>query len=812
MAKRILALVMVLVLSLSVLSVEMFAADFTVTLSEYNSTNKTLTVSWSEVSGATGNYVVTLYNGSSQVGTKSVKVTDTRSVTFTNITAGGSYTAQVTATVSSGAPQTVNSNTVVVPETSTSGKVTVESTTNGGVKVSWTAQSGATSYTVQWTCKTSANSGNEPSLIGTEYTLPSNVKYSDLVSVTVKYLDKNGNQQTLGTVTIGSGSNSSTGNVYFSGTTLYWPTNTNYYYTITCVVNDTYTESVGNTDKGVKSADMSSVITYFRSFSKYGSNAKLTFYVYGGTSARPSATSGNLIGYATYGVSSGNNNNNNGTSYGNGLSISLSGGYAKISWNPISGAYSYVIAYIQGGQGGSVEVTDTSVSLDYTKGLTVQVQYRLTANGPKMDIGYATVSANGAISYGSGSTNNGNTTSNNGTVTSNGCYLTVNSTTTYVSWDAVPGATYYQVLYAVNGSTDYSSTLATSNSVTINAGYSNCGTGFTVNVIPMANGRALNGTVLSAVFTRTASGNTGSTGTSSSNGLTLTEKNSSTTTVSWNAVNGASYYLVTYGRLDTAGYIDMPPTNKTSIDIPLGRRNGFTVTVYVVTTSGRIDRVGYATHIAGDAYSTTDSKPNNTTDTDNTSVYVTGFKGTSGDKKVTLSWNAAKGATTYEIYWKRSSASEWKKAGSTTKRSVNINGLNNGVEYDFKIVANNRDSGILSKFAPSASGSTTKTAPDPAGAGTTTSTVPVITDITGSKGTITVSWTGITGGKEYQVWIAKSGSTEYTLMKGNITGTSATITGLAAGTYKVRIKGTTDGTYKQFKDGGGSDYRSVTVS
>ena len=90
---------------------------------------------------------------------------------------------------------------------------------------------------------------------------------------------------------------------------------------------------------------------------------------------------------------------------------------------------------------------------------------------------------------------------------------------------------------------------------------------------------------------------------------------------------------------------------------------------------------------------------------------VSGFTATSGDKKVTLSWKAVSGVTSYDVFWKRSTATEWQKAGSTKKKSANITGLNNDVSYDFKISANGVESASLT-LSPSATKKTTVSAPD----------------------------------------------------------------------------------------------------
>ena len=84
---------------------------------------------------------------------------------------------------------------------------------------------------------------------------------------------------------------------------------------------------------------------------------------------------------------------------------------------------------------------------------------------------------------------------------------------------------------------------------------------------------------------------------------------------------------------------------------------------------------------------------------------IDGFSLTSGDGKVSLSWNGGNGGP-YDVFWKRSASAAWKKAATVKKTTVNITGLRNGTSYDFKIEAKGLVSAILS-VTPSANGSKT---------------------------------------------------------------------------------------------------------
>lgn len=67
---------------------------------------------------------------------------------------------------------------------------------------------------------------------------------------------------------------------------------------------------------------------------------------------------------------------------------------------------------------------------------------------------------------------------------------------------------------------------------------------------------------------------------------------------------------------------------------------------------------------------------------------------TASSGKVKLSWSTElSGKCT--IYYKRSSSSEWKKAGTVSKTKVNITGLKNSTSYDFKVVIDGTESDVV---------------------------------------------------------------------------------------------------------------------
>lgn len=815
MAKRILAIVMALALSLTLLSAEMFAASSASPSLNYS--DGTLTGQWNEVDDAT-KYVATIYNSKDQRVGQSKTVTvkeDTTSddyrITYkTNV--GGNYYLQVAVYKDTKLLATENSANRFVPSSSTSSsgvKITVTGSESDSTTVTWTGKSGVTKYYIEWTYtkegETKTYTGNaEVTGSGSgdakNFSYPVGVSYERLKTVKIYQGSTSDHESTTagswtnsGTSSGGSSSQSnyvvSDGLVSANGTVLTWSSYSSsipasaysigYYYTsmngqstreATVAANSTYTYNV------------SSILSQFlTNYGYYGGTVTFTVYV-----------SGSPIGSATYDLSY-YAGYGSGYGYGSAILVTLTGyGTATVTWNAAAGAYSYAVVCNSQSQ----PVYGNTATVSFTYGSPAQITvYALNANGQISGIvGTAMISANGTVSYGN-TTNLGGSV-NGTTVNGNNCTLVVGSSSTSVSWNASYGAAYYTVVYLPQGG-NARATSVYGTSTTIPVGSSES---FDVTII-------YNSSVIgSASYTAVSSNVTSS----STTNLTLTAKSSNYTTVSWSPVSGATFYQIDYYRTG-ANTNETTYTTATNVDVPFGKNVNWTVVVYAALSSGRMQTVGTATHKAGDDFpstsTTTPTNPGSTT----SSQYVTGLKGTTGNKKITLSWNAASGASSYEVWYKRSSNSSWKKLGSTSKRSVNVTDLLNGTSYDFKIVANGKDSGVLT-ITPSTGASTTKTAPDPTGAGTTTTTttVPVITSIEGGTASFTVKWNGITNGTEYQVWVANGNSNEYS-RKATVTATSATITGLSAGTYKVRIKGTTNGTYKTLKEGGGSDYVTVTV-
>lgn len=776
MTKRILAIVMALVLSLSVLSFEAFAA-FTVNISK-NSAQNAITVSWGAVQGA-ARYTVTLNKSG---GASTNQSTTSLSCTFSGLT-GGTYTARVTAyTSANGFIEEATSSSISLDVTGTGASRKITVTGSGSTTtVTWPKQDGATGYYIGWTGRDSKNSGgytyaNQNST--TSHTI--NLAISDIASISVSYYNASGAMVPLDTWN-NTGSSTTPGNTGSSGNVRIWQTTLSW---------GSYT---GASAYRVVIYGQNQNVIYNNTYSNATTSLSLSnfiqqgyTYLYCEVYAIVNSSAETLIGYATYGYYSGST----GTAV-SGIYVRINNyNSATVTWyDNTNGSGQYLVMV----NGVSQYVYGSSATINYTYGVVTNIYvYRYNqgnVSGVGQLVGSAVIGANGSVSNSGGT---GSSTTYGNTVSGYNCTLTVGSTSSTITWNPTSYNGYYTnytVVYSVNGedTSRYFTTTNTTANIPVGSSKS-----FSVNITAPNYATGRNEVIAYVSYTASVASNPT---TSKVDGLTLTLKNSSTTTVSWDAVSGASTYQIEYAR---AGYSasETVYTSKTSVDIPVGKNVGFTVNVYAIIGT-RLQTVGTATHKAGDDYPSSSSSGNNNSSTDNTPAFVTNLKGVATDKQVSLSWDAAKGNPGYDIYWKRESANEWKKAASNySKRAVNIKGLINGTSYQFKVVANGRDSGILT-ITPQASGSTTRTAADPDGGA---SRVPVITSATGGSGTISVEWSGVTGGNLYKVYLSTDGRS-YTRYA-QVTGTSATINNLDAGKYWVRIKASTNNgsTWTELKD------------
>ena len=455
-----------------------------------------------------------------------------------------------------------------------------------------------------------------------------------------------------------------------------------------------------------------------------------------------------------------------------GISVTRSGNTSVVTWPAVSGASGYFVNHRRITSVNSTQSfvpTTQFVTNDYNANESWTVSIQAIVGSSLVTVGTATVTPSGVVQ--GGTTTGGNVTQgNNCTATSYANYAVLN-------WNATGTAPYTVIYYLNNDSSQgqvRSGIYTTSVQLPIANSYS-----YTAYVFATGSNSPIATVSVRAQSAGTGTGSTDYDKTQIVN-LTLTPKNGWTTTLSWEKKSSALSYLITYGPLEgSAGEQGLSYTN--SFDLPYGSSKAYQAYVYALTSDGRTSLVGYVINVPGT------TAEGGSTSGDSAKDYPTSFKATSGNEKVTLSWDAVEDAGKYTIYYRRATSNTWLRAGTTSRVAVNITGLENGIRYEFKVSVNGKDSGVV-KIAPSASSSTTVTAPDPEGDDVVISDEIRLTSVTStSRGTITASWTAVSGATSYEVYVAEGSSSTYK-KKGEYTGTTAVISGLTSGQkYKVRI-------------------------
>lgn len=155
---------------------------------------------------------------------------------------------------------------------------------------------------------------------------------------------------------------------------------------------------------------------------------------------------------------------------------------------------------------------------------------------------------------------------------------------------------------------------------------------------------------------------------------------------------------------------------------------------------------------------------------------VQGLTATPGSGQVTLEWSAVRNITGYVIDYGTDGRLDRQMPANSTRATVT--GLENLKTYQFRVTAVNGDW----KGAPSEVVSAT---PEPGGVPGAPSNI----SVTAADQSLRLSWGKTKDAVYYQVFYRAPGQSDFTQFGGNLSGTSAYITGLTNGvTYQVAVK------------------------
>ena len=259
-----------------------------------------------------------------------------------------------------------------------------------------------------------------------------------------------------------------------------------------------------------------------------------------------------------------------------------------------------------------------------------------------------------------------------------------------------------------------------------------------------------------------------------------TAKTSDSATLTWDAATGATGYVLQYKKASDDDWVTIPDFTGTS-----------------ATVSGLAAATDYNFRIqsTNSGGSSEWSTINVTTDPIAPPSSPTNFKSTTQTaNSVTLTWDAAAGATDYVLQYKKANDTDWTIAPTSTETSATVTGLTANTNYHFRLQATN-DSGSSDWATTDATTNRIKLA------------APTLGNVvaTGSS-TISVTWGAVANANGYVIQYATNTAfnVEVNTVTVDASTTSTTIDNLKANTtYYVRIMATGTGSYSN------SDYSAA---
>ena len=407
-------------------------------------TTTSATITWTAVSGATSYGIRYRIVGAA---TWITTTSTTNTLALSSLTSSSNYEVQVATTCASGtSAYTTSSNFTTLTPCNTPTGVTVSSITTTSASVTWTAVSGASSYTVQYRA------------VGT--TVWTSV-VSSVTTVTLSSLSSTTQYEVQVATTCASGTSAYTTSSNFTtltpcntptGVTVSSITTTSASVTWTAVSGaSSYTVQYRAVGTTVWTSVVSSVTTV--TLSSLSSTTQYEVQVAttcaSGTSAYTASTNFTTLTPCN-------------TPTGVAVS-SITTTSASVTWTAVSGATSYGVRYRIVGAATWITTTSTTNTLALSS-LTSSSNY---------EVQVATVCASGTSAY-TASTNF--TTLTSCGVPTNVAVSNITATGATVTWTAVSGATSYTVRYRIIGAASWSSTTVTTNtkvftSITSSANY-----------------------------------------------------------------------------------------------------------------------------------------------------------------------------------------------------------------------------------------------------------------------------------------------------------------------------------------------------
>ena len=416
-------------------------------------------------------------------------------------------------------------------------------------------------------------------------------------------------------------------------------------------------------------------------------------------------------------------------------------GKPKLTWNAVSGATSYRVFRSESrGTGYSLLGTTTATSYTNTGAAVGKTYYyRVKAVNNVGTSGYSNIVSGKAKTAAPAAPS-----------------VTIGNSSTgkpQLTWKAVSGAVKYEVYRSTRQNSGYSLLGTTTSTSYVNTGAST-GTTYYYRV------KAVNRNGMASGYSNIVSGKAKAAAPAAPS-VTIGNSSTGKPRLTWKAVSGAVSYRIYRSESRGTGYSLLGTTSSTSY-VNTGAAAGKTYYYRVKAVNRDGMASGYSNIVSGKAKAAAPAAPSVTA-------------GNSSTGKPRLTWKAVSGAVSYRIYRSESRGTGYSLLGTTSSTSYTNTGAKAGKTYYYRVKAVNRD-GMASGYSNIVSGKATLPAPV------------LNIGLSVSSGKPMLAWDAVPGATSYRIYRSTSRGTGYSLLA-TTTSTSYVNTSAAKGTtYYYRVK------------------------
>ena len=416
-------------------------------------------------------------------------------------------------------------------------------------------------------------------------------------------------------------------------------------------------------------------------------------------------------------------------------------GKPKLTWNAVSGATSYRVFRSESrGTGYSLLGTTTATSYTNTGAAVGKTYYyRVKAVNNVGTSGYSNIVSGKAKTAAPAAPS-----------------VTIGNSSTgkpQLTWKAVSGAVKYEVYRSTRQNSGYSLLGTTTSTSYVNTGAST-GTTYYYRV------KAVNRNGMASGYSNIVSGKAKAAAPAAPS-VTIGNSSTGKPRLTWKAVSGAVSYRIYRSESRGTGYSLLGTTSSTSY-VNTGAAAGKTYYYRVKAVNRDGMASAYSNIVSGKAKAAVPAAPSVTA-------------GNSSTGKPRLTWKAVSGAVSYRIYRSESRGTGYSLLGTTSSTSYVNTGAAAGKTYYYRVKAVNRD-GMASGYSNIVSGKATLPAPV------------LNIGLSVSSGKPMLAWDAVPGATSYRIYRSTSRGTGYSLLA-TTTSTSYVNTSAAKGTtYYYRVK------------------------